>query len=98
MMDEGDEATAPGWSRTVSADGGVVREREKLGVGVEFCFLEAGYEDGSILEEGGEFTMGIKDAVAIELEDTAGVGDGKWAGSGGRWAGSCLVSGGRRNK
>ena len=48
MMNEGDEPTATRRPRAIAADGGVIGEGEQLGV--EFSFLEAGYDDGSIVE------------------------------------------------
>ena len=50
MMNEGDEPTPTRRPRAIAADSGVVGEGEQLGVGVELGFLEAGYDDGSIVE------------------------------------------------
>ena len=45
-MDEDEETAAAISRRTITTDGGEVGEREKIGAGGEFRFLNAGYQNG----------------------------------------------------
>ena len=66
-MDEDEKAATAVSRRAITTDGGEVGEREEIGAGGEFRFLNAGYEDGFGMEEGGEFFVGVFDAITVEL-------------------------------
>ena len=66
-MNEDEKSTAAVSCRAVTTDCGKIREREEVGIGGEFRFLNASYQDGLGMEEGGEFFVGIFDAITIEL-------------------------------
>ena len=68
MVDKDDETATAGGARAVTSDGGVVCEGEEFGARGQPGFLEAGDQDRLGMEEGGEFGMGVDDAVDIELE------------------------------
>ena len=66
-MDEDEKAATAVSRRAITTDGGEVGEREEIGAGGEFRFLNAGYEDGLGVEEGGEFFVRVFDAITVEL-------------------------------
>ena len=58
----------------VAADGGIVGEGTKEGIGGELGLLNTGDQDGLGVEEGKDFLVGVLDSIAIKLQDgTLGV-------------------------